>query len=337
METEPRPSLTPEQVAALLPVDANDVHVELIATGNHTWRIAAADETFYAKAHTKSWYGGKPVGDVVRHEVTAHRLLRERGLPTPEIVDASLTCNNPLKWPFMLTRALDGSALTDLLPRLARDDANAALRQVGAHLSQMHSITFDHPGYLVDGPPAGPPDPHQWQHGIWRFERYLTHAISSWADLEDDLDLPTMDAVAGLAADKMADLRDTYEPPRFVHGDCHASQIFLTRGDGSWQVSGVLDMEVASAGSPLSDFLKLVIEMAGRFGASQRWWEPLLDGYGQPVDLDLIRLALTAADHINYTCLGAHAWPGTRPQIVRHLVRAQNWSELVDLSQIEST
>lgn len=337
MVSEPSISLTPEHVAALLPVDACDVQVDLIATGNHTWRVAAGGEIFYVKVHTKSWYGGKPDGNVVRHEITAHRLLHEHGLPTPDVISSSFSCDNPVRWPFMLTRALDGTALTDLMPRLASDDADEALRQVGGHLAQMHSITFDHPGYLVDGPPVGPPDPNKWQHGIWRLERFLTHAIASWAYVKDDLDLPTMDAIAELLADKIADLRASYRPPRFVHGDCHASQFFLTEAEGGWQVTGVVDMEVASAGSPLSDFVKLVIELAGRFGASPlRWWEPLLDGYGKPVDFDLVRLALTAADHINYTCLGPHAWPGTRAEIVRHLVRARSWSELVDLSLIGS-
>ncbi|MBE1608145.1 phosphotransferase family protein [Actinopolymorpha pittospori] len=337
MVTEPRVSLTSEHVAGLLPVAACDVELELIATGNHTWRVAAGGEIFYIKVHTKPWYGGKPDGSVVRHEITAHRLLHEQGLPTPEVISSSFTCDNPLQWPFMLTRALDGTALTDLLPQLARDEADQVPRQVGAHLARMHSITFEHPGYLVDGPPLAPPDPNQWQHGIWRFERFLTGAISSWADVKDDLDLPTADALASLVAAKMADLRASYQPPRFVHGDCHANQFFLSKTDGSWRVSGVLDMEVASAGSPLSDFLKFVIEMAGRFGAGPlRWWEPVLDGYGSPVDFDLLRLGLTAAGHINYTCLGPHAWPGTRAEIVRHLVRARNWSELLDLTQIEN-
>lgn len=337
MVTEPCISLTPEHVAGLLPVAARDVHVELIATGNHTWRVVAGGEIFYIKVHTKSWYGGKPVGDVVRHEITAHRLLHEQGLPTPEVVSSSFTCDNPLRWPFMLTRALDGTALTELLPRLARHEADDVLRHVGGHLARMHSITFDYPGYLVDGPPVAPPDPNRWQHDIWRFERFLSHAISSWAEVQDDLDLATGDALAVLVADKMADLRASYQPPRFVHGDCHANQFFLAKTDSGWRVSGVVDLEVASAGSAVSDFLKLVIEMAGRFGAGPlRWWEPLLHGYGRPVDFDLLRLVLTAAGHINYTCLGAHRWPGTRAEIVRHLVRARNWSELVDLSGIES-
>ena len=192
----------------------------------------------------------------------------------------------------------------------------------------MHSITFDYPGYLVDGPPVAPPDPDRWQHGIWRCERF-------GAEVKNDLDLATADALACLIVDKIADLRDSYQPPRFVHGDCHANQFFLVKGQDGWQVSGVVDMEVASAGSPVFDFLKLVIEMVGRFGAGPpHWWEPLLNGYGSFVDLDLLRLVLTAAGHINYTCLGPHAWPGTRADIVRHLVRAQTWSEVVDLSRI---
>ena len=43
-------------------------------------------------------------------------------------------------------------------------------------------------------------------------------------------------------------LRSSYEPPRFVHGDCHANAFFLVEEAGLWRVTGTVDMEVASAG-----------------------------------------------------------------------------------------
>ena len=43
-------------------------------------------------------------------------------------------------------------------------------------------------------------------------------------------------------------LRSSYDPPRFVHGDCHANAFFLVEEEGSWRVTGTVDMEVASSG-----------------------------------------------------------------------------------------
>jgi aminoglycoside phosphotransferase (APT) family kinase protein len=328
-------SLTPVQAAELLPFSVRDVNVEFLRPENHSWRIVADGHAFYVKAHTKDWYGGQPSPRVVQHEATAHRLLREAGLPAAEVAGFSLSCDNALGWPYMLTRELEGEALTDLLPRLGSADAEAVMRVVGEHLAAMHAITFDHPGPLVDGPPSGPPDPGQWQHWIWRLERLLTHAFKVWTEDASAVGPATMDAVSGLLADQLPALRASYEPPRFVHGDCHASQFFLAGKGGSWHVTGVVDMEIASAGSPLEDFLKFGIEMAGRFGVRPlRWWEPLFDGYGTPVDLDLLRLRLLSVGHLNYACHGPNSWPGTRADIVRHLASARTWDELFDLERI---
>lgn len=329
-------SLTPEQAAALLPsLPAGDVKVEFLRPENHGWRITAGGDAFFLKAHTKPWYGGQPSPQVVRHELTAHRLLREAGLATPEVVGSSLSCDNPLGWPYFVTRALEGDALTDLLPRLPQPAADSALRTVGEYLARMHALTYDHPGYFVDGPPSAPPDPNRWQHPIWRPERLLNETFALWSEDSKLVGPATMDAVSGLLAAQLEALRASYQPPRYVHGDCHASQFFLARGPGGWRVTGVVDLEVASAGSPLSDFLKLTIELAGRFGARPlRWWEPLFDGYGTPVDFDLIRLCLLAAGHINYTCHGPNSWPGTRADIVRHLTSSRTWTELFDLERL---
>ncbi|WP_460523680.1 phosphotransferase family protein [Flindersiella endophytica] len=330
-------SLTPAQAAELLPFAVHHVNVEFLRRENHSWRITADGEAFYVKAHTKPWYHGQPSPQAVRREATAHRLLAEAGLPTPEVVGSSSSCANPLGWPYLLTRELEGEALTDLLPRLPRPEAEAALHAVGEHLAAMHGITFEYPGPLTDGPPSGPPDPGQWQHWICRVERMLTHAYTVWAEDATLVSPATMDGVSGLLANQLPALAASYEPARFVHGDCHASQFFLARKENQWQVTGVVDLEIASAGSPLEDFLKLGIELAGCFGVRPlRWWEPLFDGYGSPPDVDLLRLRLLTVGHLNYACHGENSWPGTRAGIVRHLTTARTWTNLFDLERIDA-
>lgn len=59
-----------------------------------------------------------------------------------------------------------------------------------------------------------------------------------------------------------ASVADENEPPRLMRGDCHASRFFLDRGRNA--VTGVIDMEVAWAGNPVSDLNLIAIELVAR-------------------------------------------------------------------------
>lgn len=309
-------TLTSQAAATIL--GRSSVDVELLHRENDMWRLTAGGDVFFLKSHTKDWYAGRPTGPVVNHEVSAYRMLAELGLPTPEIVAVSADVDNPLGWPFFVMRALDGVSLTSA-------PTSAGLRAAGAYLARMHAATYAYAGPFVDGPPSGPLADDVWQHWICRFERRLAKLIEVWSD---DIGHRSMDALTRLFADTLPTLRASYDPPRFVHGDCHAEQFFVRDGE----VTGVVDMEIASAGSPLEDFLKFGINMAGqRCGFA--WWEPFFAGYGAEPEFDLIRLIYAGAHHINFTC-GDHPWPGTREQILTHILDASDWSELFDLTRI---
>jgi hypothetical protein len=117
-------------------------------------------------------------------------------------------------------------------------------------------------------------------------------------------------------------------PPRFVHGDCHAHQFFLDREGEDWHVSGVLDLEVASAGDCGEDLMKFSIELAARFPVAMRWWEPLFLGYGRQPDFELFCLRLLGASEAELTCHGEGTWPGTREQVLTRLATAREWADL---------
>ncbi len=314
-------------VAAEL-VGVDGVAVRFLRAGNHTWRIAGAGGVWYLKAHTKDWYGGDAVeaGLAVRHEVSGHRILAAAGLRTPRVVRASESCENALGWPYLLTAEAGGTSLVELLPTRRRDEADDVLQEVGRHLAGMHAIRFEHPGYLIDGAPVD----GEYQHPCWRFERFLVGAIGTWAEDRTRVEPRVMDRLAGLLADSLDAVRRAFEAPRFTHGDCHANGFFLERTAVGWSVSGVLDLEVSSAGCPLFDFTKLFIELAGQQrGSGYRWWEPLFDGYGDVPDLNVIRLLLASSNHINFTCLGDHSWPGSRTTILERIVNADSWESLL--------
>jgi Ser/Thr protein kinase RdoA (MazF antagonist) len=309
---------------------------ELLRTHNHTWRVSADRETFFVKAHTKDWYDTDPASSVpVRHEMTGHRLLRAAGLPGLDVVGFSLDRDNALGWPYLVTRRAGGAALTDVLDTTAPAASDRALEAVGECLSRIHSLTFDQPGYLIDGPPA-PPRPNQWMHWLSRKERFLLYAFENLTADAATVELDLRDAAAALLARTLPELRRAYQPLRFVHGDCHANVFHLDHEGPATRVSGVLDMENCSAGAPVFDFAKLFIELAGRRSADTRWWTPLFRGYREEPSFDLIRALLVGHAHINYTCHGAYSWPGSRGDILRHILSAKDWAHLLDLRLIGS-
>ena len=125
------------------------------------------------------------------------------------------------------------------------------------------------------------------------------------------------------------ELQSSYEPPRFVHGDCHASTFFLVEAVGAWRVTGVVDMEVASAGDVGEDLMKLCIALAADLPASTRWWEALFDGYGTRPEFDLLKLRLLGSEPAEFAWTSR--WPKPWEETVRHILNAGSWSELFDL------
>lgn len=304
--------------------------VERVHAYNHVWRLAGDAGTFFLKIYTKLWYA--PYGDShafpVTHEAGAWRCLRAHGLATPEVVVAETGTANPLGRPFLLTRELEGRPLTELLRKDLASDG--PLRSVGEYLRRMHSVTFEFPGYVSsEEGPTGPRRRGAWEHRCWT------------AEARERLARETLEAeAAGLSADVRARLdraiasmgerlRSSYEPPRFVHGDCHANAFFLVEEEGSWRVTGTVDMEVASAGDVVEDLMKLCIELATVLPTSSGWWDALFDGYGASPDFDLLKLRLLGATPADFAW--TDRWPNSWEAIVRHITGAGSWLQLFDL------
>lgn len=312
-------------------------HVEDLRGANHHWRITAGEEVFYLKAHTRPWYDWDPLQAAslaVRQETTGYRLLQEAGIAVPEVAAAFTDTDNPLGWPCLATRALDGRALTDVVKSVDEGSAHEALRTAGAYLSRLHAITFEVPGYLIDGPPAFLPDPAKWQSPAWTPEAFLASAIARLGPMLAEAPRRLALGVAALVADAAPQLDRHYRPPRFITGDCHAGHLFLQRTDGHFSVTGIVDLELASSGAPLADLFKTTVQLAALPGTPERWWESLFEGYGQPPSLAVLKLFYAAAGIENYKCFGADSWPGTDLDILEHATTASSLSELFDTRRL---
>lgn len=113
--------LTCETAAAILGAKTEEVsEVRFLRPENHSWRVVVDGSAYYVKAHTKDWYRDTSASSFpVRHEMTGHRLLREAGLPVPSVAGYSTNTENPLGWPYLITRELEGASLVELLSALS--------------------------------------------------------------------------------------------------------------------------------------------------------------------------------------------------------------------------
>lgn len=313
------------RVGATGPIEVEQVHAF-----NHVWRLRGDAGTFFLKTHTKSWYAphGTSHAFPVIHEAGAWRCLKAHGLPTPEVVVEETGTANPLGRPFLLTRELEGQSLVALL-RQGRDPS-ALLRAAGDYLRRMHAVRFEFPGYVSDEQgPTSPPRPGGWQHRCWtpnaRQKAARDTVEAQAAHLSADV-CARLDRAITSMPDR---LRSCCEPPRFVHGDCHASAFFLVDADGAWRVTGTVDMEVASAGDVGEDLMKLCIELAAVMPASARWWEALFDGYGATPEFELLKLRLLGSEPAEFA--STERWPKSWDDIVRHILDARSWHQLFDL------
>jgi aminoglycoside phosphotransferase len=309
--------------------------VTLVKRTNHVYRLEGGTETFFLKLYTKDWYGEPAsTGFCVDHEASAWRTLTAHGLTTPEVVLEAQDNDNPLQRPFLLTRALPGKPLTDLLHQAGPVEFQELLERVGEYLRRMHSIRFPFSGYITSAGLNAPPAPERWQHFIWTFTQFTQEARSVWKEDQAVVPVALGQRIEAFFAQYAPQLEAIYQIPRFTHGDCHPHQFFLYRVNDSWRVSGLVDMEVASAGDTGADWVKMVLELAGTFSSATAWWKSLFTGYGEELDFELLKLRLLAAGHINYTCLGERSWPGTRAQILAHVLEASSWGELFDTTHI---
>ena len=319
------------------------VQVTEVTRHNHVWRLQCGQETFYLKIYTKDWYGDDVprTEGCVRHERDAYALLARHGLPTIEVVLARPDCDNPLGRPFLVTRAAAGMSLNRLLAQADATQFQALLESVGGHLRRMHELTFAYPGYIMGDGPVAAPLAGEWQHPVWSAFVCQENALAMLERDRPRLLSTLANELQPIFATLAEQLAPAYQPLRFVQTNMHSHQFYLAplylvplyigqQGhEGSkWQVTGVLDMEVASAGDALFDLVAFALEMAAFHSPSTRWWEPFFRGYGGAPDFALFRLHMLTFGEESFKCFGPDRWHGTRQEILARLLAAEKWEAL---------
>jgi hypothetical protein len=291
---------------------------------NDVDRIVTTRGVFYCKTYSKPWYG-EPYMDPfpVVHEAAAYAVLRDQGLATPEVVWAATDRANPLGRPFLLLTEVPGQTLKDVL-REGRE-VRPLLYAAGHYLRQMHNRSFAHAGYVTsrDGS-AAPPDPRKWRHRIWVVEALEVQARTRWDAAISSLG-PPLHADLHSRLDRLQPvLAREYASPRMIHVDCHAHQFYFVDG----AVTGVVDMEVASAGDAMADLVKFAIEACSQF-PGHAWWEPFFAGYGGTPDFQTFQLRMLCCEYAEFACQG---WEDSYAAILARLAATESWGDLLGTS-----
>jgi len=293
--------------------------VKRIKTNNNIDRITTDQGIFFCKTYTKGWYGPpENNGYCVLHEQGAYSTLAVNGLSTPEVVFSDTTADNPLKMPFLLLRKLEGETILQKMSY--GEDIQKLLEITGQYLRKMHSIVFQYSGYVTS--PSGPENPPMggWRHRIWESDALEEQATVRWQKAAHLLGNSLHDHLISQFYELRKPLASEYKPPKMIHGDCHMDQFFFLPG----KVTGVVDMEVASAGDPMADLIKFAIEATSKLSGTQ-WWKPFFAGYGIEPNFATFKLRLLCCDYVEFTCQN---WKGTYVQIIERLNNASTWTEL---------
>lgn len=211
-----------------------------------------------------------------------------------------------------------------LLKNASEQELHVLLHTLGTYLRQMHAIIFRYPGYLMRNVPTEAPDENAWQHSIWTATRCQKDALAWVQAMRPTLSDTMAQRLEQRLATMAQELAPDYIPLRFVHGDCHLEQFFLQQEHGQWQVNGVVDMEVASAGASIADVLSVCRELAQTLSVLTRWWESLFAGYGSIPNFERFQLRLLGF----WYPYEKHVWPGSGDNGFNHILTSTNWEEL---------
>lgn len=329
------PTTAKTQEAMQVLFKTNELKLELVKKHNHIWRIFLNKDVYYLKLFSKDWYkNDEGCSFCVRHEASMIALLQKNELATAELIQADETQENPLNWPFIITKAIEGAAIPDVLTRVFEHDFEQIMFVLGDYLRRTHAVLFNHAGYISDlAGPSHAPNENAWQHPIWTFSAFQKSAYGVWQDDAASCKNELLSSVRSYATSHETLLKLSYQQPRLIHGDAHPAQFFIKQVQSKWQVSGVLDFEVGSAGNPLADWSTLLLCLSGQHSSNQLWWQALFEGYQQTPSFELLKLFLLSKTPYEYKYLGGHYWPQERSEQLEHILRAKNWFELFALSE----
>jgi aminoglycoside phosphotransferase (APT) family kinase protein len=235
-------------------------------------------------AHLVAKVYGERMAWKMGKEVLVYGLLAAVPVPTPTILFAD-DSRESVDATYTLMTHLPGRAASTVTSGLGADDVGDIWRQIGTVARAFHTVTFDQFGYL---------GPHGLMEPVGGNRAHMTRILGS--HLRTFRDQGGDPAVADSVERRLAEdgpLLDACAQPVLCHDDLHEDNVLVEPRAGRWMVSGVVDVENASAADPMLDLAKA--DYYAREEPVRR--AALLEGYGPLPPDGQARLALYRLHH----------------------------------------
>ena len=217
-------------------------------------------------------------------EVLVYGLVASVPVPTPEILFAD-DSRQVVDANYAVMTRLPGRPASTVTDGLPAGDVGNVWRQIGSVARAFHAVTFDQFGYLGPQGVLEPVDGNRTH-----MTRILDDHLRTFRDEGGD---PALAASVERRLTEDAALLDTCDQAVLCHDDLHEDNVLVEQRNGQWIVTGVVDMENASAADPMLDLAKA--DYYAREEPVRR--AGLLDGYGPLPPDGEARLALYRLHH----------------------------------------
>ena len=160
-------------------------------------------------------------------------LSAEGAVPVPKIV-ASGRYEDRTTWHYLVIEHCSGQTLESLRPELTREEIISIAAQIGSVTRALHETNID----SLEGADAG----ETWDDLVDRRRRKVLPELV-------DRGLITPDVSKTLAETMDYVIDDSRSNPRVVvHGDLESDHVLLSRADGEWRVTSIIDFGDARVG-----------------------------------------------------------------------------------------
>jgi aminoglycoside phosphotransferase (APT) family kinase protein len=180
---------------------------------------------------------------------------------------------------------LDGRPLSEACAAMDGASITAMYREMGAALSQIHQIGQEAYGYLTTKILDPLPDNGSYMR------RQFAKKLKEFDDLGGER---ALSRTVARRIERDGALFDNCKAAVLCHNDLHDGNVLVAERAGNWQITGLIDVENATAADPLLDVAKTDY-YSFRYGEAER--TALLEGYGPLPDDGVERLGLYKLYH----------------------------------------
>ena len=168
---------------------------------------------------------------------------------------------------FLIKEFKEGKALNDVLQNIVLEkpgdtEIGWLLDNLGRDLYILGSVKLPKFGKIEGNNIVGPSENCSWkEYYFYRLNKRIK--ILEGLDSNEKVGGYTVKDILKLTpkllnyVEARLDVLDSVTEPRFVHNDFHFLNILASQGSGKWQISGILDLESATAGDPEFDLISI--------------------------------------------------------------------------------